>query len=148
MRNILIGLLLASFIVIGFYAAKVSSLNRQISSLQAHGDTLYVEGKPDTVFVEKPNHGHFKPEIKKDSLAIDTVLINDEIIISVYSENLKTKPIEIEYSFTCKEKIIKQVDTVFVPKPYPVVEVHKEGYLVGALIGAGGILLIEFIRSL
>lgn len=117
---------------------EVAELKARISSIQAHSDTIFIEGKKDTILIPKTSYAKIKVPIKPN---IDTTLNLENHLVKVKLDSLINVDIE------CKkpEIIITQRDTIklFIPK---IVEVEKPrvwydkfwvGYITGVAVTLG-----------
>lgn len=108
------------FIIVTFFAIyktnEVAHLKSQMALIQAHSDTIFTEGKKDTIYKTKTSY----IAIKTPKIKIDTTLDYDSHLVKLKVDSLISLEIE------CKKPdiIITQRDTIklLIPK---IVEVEK-----------------------
>lgn len=119
-------------------------------------DTSHVNiGKPDTTSKPVSNVHHVKPSIVptakpadnnnidsciQKALAIDTTISDSDIELTIKSDDIGTKGLEISYKIF--QKIITRVDTLvqtkeIPPLPVPFYETFTFGYIVGVISTTG-----------
>jgi len=140
MRETLTVILTVIILALCYYAYQKTeenySLRETILKFSMNKDTVYTEGKPDTIKVIKKV---VIPEIKLKNKEIDTLISVDNHVVKVKIDSSVT--IEIE----CKkpELVITQRDTIKVPV-LKTVEIEKpctekwyDNIFIGITIGAG-----------
>ncbi len=117
-------------------------------------DTVYIKGDTDTVYVKKKATGGFQlsPQAISEAISIDTLVYDENVIITAKSEDLRKYPLGIQYFYDLKEKEIVRVDTVKITKVDSVKITDKPeiwydefeyGYIAGTLVTAGIMYLLK-----
>jgi len=138
-RETLTVILTVIILILGFYAYQKTeenySLRETILKFSMNKDTVYIEGKPDTIKVVKKV---FVPKIQLKNKEIDTTINVDNHVVKVKIDS--SVAIEIE----CKkpELVITRIDTIRIPV-LKTVEIEKpcirewyDNIFVGIAIGA------------
>jgi len=145
-RETLTVILTVIILILCFYAYQKTeenySLRETILKFSMNKDTVYTEGKPDTIKVIKKV---VIPEIKLKNKEIDTLISVDNHLVKIKIDSLVAIGIE------CKkpELIIKRIYTIKVPVLKPV-EIEKpctekwyDNIFIGITIGAGIAYLLK-----
>jgi len=145
-RETLTVILTVIILILGYYAYQKTeenySLRETILKFSMNKDTVYTEGKPDTVTLVKKV---FVPKIQLKNKEIDTTINVDNHVVKVKIDS--SVAIEIE----CKkpELVITQRDTIKVPV-LKTVEIEKpctekwyDNIFIGIAIGAGIAYLLK-----
>ena len=117
----------------------------------------YIEGKTDTVFIPKlvQRTIFVRPEVNRDTnqnitnIAIDTIVYDEEVIITAFSKDIVNEPLRIDYYNLCKERNIIRIDTiktlkfVEVEKPQPFYNSFWFGSAVTAVAGGVALILLK-----
>jgi len=140
MRETLTVILTVIILILGFYAYQKTeenySLRETILKFSMNKDTVYTEGKPDTVKLVNPI---FVPKIQLRNKELDTLIETENHSVKIKIDSLVS--IEIE----CKkpELVITRIDTIKVPI-LKIVEIEKpctekwyDNIFIGITIGAG-----------
>jgi len=145
-RETLTVILTVIILILGYYAYQKTeenySLRETILKFSMNKDTVYTEGKPDTVTLVKKV---FVPKIQLKNKEIDTTINVDNHVVKVKIDS--SVAIEIE----CKkpELVITQRDTIKVPVlktmeiEKPCIEKWYDNIFIGITIGAGIAYLLK-----
>lgn len=123
-------------------------------SISSSIDTVYVKGNTDTVYAKKKAAGSFQvsPQAVSEAIPIDTLVYDQNIIVTAKSEDLRKYPLEIQYFYDIKEKEIVRVDTIKITKvdsvkitdkPEVWYDEFEYGYIAGTLVTAGIMYLLK-----
>jgi len=151
MKNYIIaalGLICLTLLIIG--------INKKPVTTQAPTQ-VYTQGKTDTVTIYKDIYRkvYVYPDIKKDtfnvinSVKIDTIVYDDKVIVTAFSRDILTEPLEIAFYNKCENHIINRVDTlkkleyVEVEKPQPF---YNSFWFGSAVTAAAGVTALIFLK--